>query len=120
PREVREAPIPSGRGERSGTEKVWCDVMGHGVKTMAWPPESAARPVAVRHGPGAGSRAPTCRESDRCSRAPCSAAAAWFGRQGLGRIVYYRCVARVQEVRTCPYVAEKSIWRASGTGAACG
>jgi len=35
-------------------------------------------------------------------------------------IVYYRRVSLVQEVRTCPYVEERSIWRASGTGAACG
>jgi hypothetical protein len=62
----------------------------------------------------------TCRESERCSRAPCSAAAAWFGRQGLRRIVYYRRVSLVAEVRTCPYVEVRSIWRASGTGVACG
>jgi len=35
-------------------------------------------------------------------------------------IVYYRRVSLVEEVRTCPYVAERSIWRASGMGAACG
>jgi hypothetical protein len=35
-------------------------------------------------------------------------------------IVYYRRVSLVQEVRRCPYVEGKSIWRASGTDAACG
>jgi len=54
PRQVAQVPVqksepatPGRSGKRrsrqdegrSGAEKVWCDVMGHGVKTMAWPPE---------------------------------------------------------------------------------
>ena len=54
PRQVAQVPVqksepatPGRSGKRrsrqdegrSGAEKIWCDVMGHGVKTMAWPPE---------------------------------------------------------------------------------
>src|SRR5439155_9584643 len=63
PRQVAQVPVqksepatPGRSGKRrsrqdegrSGAEKVLCDVMGHGVKTMAWPPECWRTTLAPR------------------------------------------------------------------------